>query len=129
MKILRVLACLVLPWGLGLDLSAAPASFDEWADNFAADWVRADPETATTAQYFSGTEQDALDRQLTPISKAYREARVTRAKAGLAALAGYDPHQLTASQRVSADMLRWQLQMIVEAEPFDDYRYVFQQFR
>ena len=53
---------------------------------------------------------------------------VARAKKGLAALAGFDPHKLDAAQRVSADMLQWQLDMIVQAEPFADYRYVFQQF-
>ena len=113
---------------LGLAASAASVPFDQWADNFAADWVRADPSSATVTQYFSGAEQDALDRQLTPITRAYRESRVARAKEGLAALAAFDPHTLNASQRISADMLRWQLEMIVQAEPFNDYRYVFQQF-
>ena len=53
---------------LGLVASAASVPFDQWADNFAADWVRADPSSATVTQYFSGAEQDALDRQLTPIT-------------------------------------------------------------
>ena len=128
MKITRLVACLLVPLGLSLAASGASVPFDQWADGFAADWVRADPTSATVTQYFSGAEQDALDRQLTPITKAYRESRVARAKEGLQALAAFDPQTLSASQRISADMLKWQLQMIVEAEPFNDYRYVFQQF-
>src|SRR5262245_7651142 len=128
MKVTRLLACLLLPLILGQVASAASVPFDQWADDFSADWMRADPSGATTTQYFSGAEQDALDRQLTPITRAYRESRVARAREGLLALAAFDPQTLNASQRVSADMLRWQLEMIVQAEPFNDYRYVFQQF-
>jgi uncharacterized protein (DUF885 family) len=129
MKILRLLAAAGLLLGASLPAPAAPnAAFDQWTERFAADWVRADPSTATATQYFSGAEQDALDRQLTPISPAYRAARVAKAKEGLAALAGFEPRSLDATQRISADMLQWQLEMIVQAEPFADYRYVFQQF-
>lgn len=129
MKIKRLLAAVGLLLGAALSAPAAPnPAFDQWADAFAADWVRADPATATATQYFSGAEQDALDRQLPPNTKAYRAARVAKAKEGLAALAGFDPQSLDAGQRISADMLAWQLDMIVQAEPFNDYRYVFQQF-
>jgi hypothetical protein len=99
MKITRLLACLLLPLGLGLAASAASVPFDQWADSFAADWVRADPSGATVTQYFSGAEQDALDRRLTPTTKAYRESRVARAKEGLAALA---PSTRTPSAPASA---------------------------
>src|SRR5262245_23192965 len=128
MKLKHLLPCLLLASSLGRAASAASVPFDQWVDSFAADWVRADPTSATVSQYFSGAEQDALDRQLTPITRAYRQSRVARAKEGLAALAAFEPQSLTASQRISADMLRWQLDMIVEAEPFDDFRYTFQQF-
>lgn len=129
MKTTRLLAAASLVLGALLPARAVPsAAFDRWADAFSADWVRADPATATATQYFTGAEQDALDRQLTPISQAYRAERVARAKAGLAALAGFDPRSLDATQRISAEMLQWQLDTIVQAEPFADYRYVFQQF-
>lgn len=39
---------------------------------FAADTIRSSPTAATYTQYFSGAEQDALDRRLTPITNAYR---------------------------------------------------------
>ena len=43
---------------------AATSGFDSWADGFAAEWVRLNPQLATRTQYFSGAEQNALDRQL-----------------------------------------------------------------
>ena len=131
MKIARLLSAAGLALGLLLSptiLTAATPSFDQWVDAFSADWMRTDPSGATSVQYFSGAEQDALDRQLTPITKEYRAARVAAAKQALAELAKFDPAKFTPSQRISANMLRWQLEMIVQAEPFSDYRYVFQQF-
>jgi uncharacterized protein (DUF885 family) len=130
MTFTRLLAAASLSLGLFLApaRAAADAAFDQWVDQFSTQWMRADPSSATSSQYFSGAEQDALDRQLTPITKEYRAARVAAAKQGLAELAKFDPAKLTASQHISADMLRWQLDMIVQAEPFSDYRYVFQQF-
>lgn len=120
-------AFLLFAVGLVLPLSAAE-SFDVWLNRFTDDWVRADPDTATQAQYFTGTEQDALDRQLTPITREARAARVARAQQGLAQLARFDRAAFTPAQRVSADMLAWQLDDIVRAAPFEDYHFVFQQF-
>lgn len=110
-------------------LSAADAAFDRFTDAFAAEWMRADPTTATTQQYFSGAEQDALDRQLTPFTKAARAERVTRAQRGLAELAKFERSRLSADQRISADMLAWQLDDLVRSAAFEDHVYVFQQFR
>src|SRR6188474_3132858 len=45
--------------------------FDTWSEAVAAEIVRAAPLAATSTQYFSGAEQDALDRQLTPITREY----------------------------------------------------------
>ena len=38
------------------------------------------------------------------------------------------PARLTASQRVSADVMRWQLDAIVREEPFLDYNFPLDQF-
>ena len=107
---------------------AADDGFDRWLSGFTDEWVRADPTLATYTQYFSGAEQDALDRQLTPIDDAARAATVARARQGLEALAKFDRGTLSAAQRVSARMLAWQLDDIVRAQPFEEYEFVFQQF-
>ena len=49
-------------FGVSLTRAAEP-SFDAWADNFAEEWVRLNPQLATRTQYFSGEEQDAIDRK------------------------------------------------------------------
>jgi uncharacterized protein (DUF885 family) len=123
-------------FSLGLLLAAASAalvhaaapSFDQWADAFAADWMRASPQAATSQQYFTGAEQDALDRRLTPITREARAARVALAKRGLDELKQFDRTQLDASQRISAATMAWLLDDIVRSEPFSEYNFVFQQF-
>jgi uncharacterized protein (DUF885 family) len=112
--------------------SAAPAgdpAFDAWAENLAAEAMRADPEAATRTQYFKSDEQDALDRRLTPFTKAFRAEQVARARRTLEELAGFDREKLTAQQRVSAKLIEWHMQQKVQSEPFEDHRFVFEQFR
>jgi uncharacterized protein (DUF885 family) len=108
---------------------AADKNFDTWAENFSTDWVRANPTLSTVQQYLPASEQDALDRQLTPITKEYRAGRVAAAKAALAELAKFDRNQLDAQQRISAATIEWSLNGIIAAEPFTDFNYVFNQFQ
>jgi uncharacterized protein (DUF885 family) len=109
-------------------LFAADPAFEEWAGALAADTIRSSPTAATYTQYFSGAEQDALDRQLTPITKAYRAERVALARRALAELAKFDRARLDAQQRTSAAVIEWSLNEEVNAEPFADFRFVFNQF-
>lgn len=125
MKHLLVVAQLCF---MASSVMAAAATFDRFTDTFAAEWMRADPQAASALQYFSGAEQDALDRQLTPITKAARAARVAAARRGLAELKRLDRASLDSTQRTSAATLEWQLDDIVRAEPFADYAFVFQQY-
>ncbi|PWU06315.1 MAG: DUF885 domain-containing protein [Verrucomicrobia bacterium] len=107
---------------------AAGGDFDDFCETFSAAWVRADPQLATTLQYFNGAEQDALDRRLTPITREARTARIAAARRGLAELKRFDTAGLDASQRISAAVLQWHLDDITRGEPFADYAYVFQQY-
>ncbi len=110
-------------------LFAADKNFDTWAETFSADWVRANPTFSTVQQYLPASEQDPLDRQLTRLTKEARAERVAKARAGLAELAKFDRSKLDDQQRVSAATIEWSLNGIVEAEPFNDYSYVFNQFQ
>jgi uncharacterized protein (DUF885 family) len=106
--------------------SAAP--FEVWSENFAADWVRRSAEWATSSQYFSGDEQAAFERELTPQTKQRREKTRELAKAGLAQLAVHEAgKKLTAVQKLEASTLRWSLQSTLAAEPFEDHGFVFNQ--
>src|ERR1019366_542252 len=80
MKLFRLLPTLSL---FAASAFAAAPAFDAWVDAFTADWIRADPNAATETQYFSGAEQDTLDRQLTPVTRQFRASRVAAANKGL----------------------------------------------
>src|SRR5471032_449222 len=123
---------------LGVAALAARAqeSFDAFAERVAANWVRGNPQFATGAQYFSGAEQDALDRQLSgrivtsglPIDPLVRDARVAEAKKILTQLAAFDRTKLTPTQRLSAGWMESNLQQFVAAAPVADDTFVFEQF-
>jgi uncharacterized protein (DUF885 family) len=104
------------------------AAFDKWADKFAEDWVRLNPQLATSTQYFSGAEQAALDRQLTPLTQAQRDKTRLLAKQGLAGLDKYMAGPLSETQRISAAVMRWSLENVVANERFEDHNFVFSQF-
>ena len=141
MKSPRLLAILILvaATACGRTDSPAPAAsspdFDGWADGFAEEWVRASPQLATRSQYFSGAEQDGLDRQLSMIgewdwafgSKALAD-RAAQARRGLEALDRFNTASLTPQQRTSAAVIRWSLEDVVRLAEFPHYRYVFDQF-
>ena len=107
---------------------AADKNFDTWADALTAETMRANPTGATATQFFSGAEQDTLDRQLTPITKAHRAARVAKAKTALAELAQFNRAGLDPEQRISASVIEWSLRGTVDSEPFADFNFIFSQF-
>jgi len=129
MKLSRFLLVLAgcLPLSLPSVLATNPA-FDTWVDHLTAETMRADPSGATRTQFFTGAEQDALDRQLTPITKAYKAERVDFARRALAELARFDRAQLDPQQLVSARIIEWDLQERIKAAPFEDHLFVFNQF-
>jgi uncharacterized protein (DUF885 family) len=94
---------------------------------FTDDWVRHDPDLATSTRYFSGAEQDRLERQVTPRTLEWRRDRIRRAKQGLAVLRRFDRSGLTDAQRLAADVMDWQLDMRVREEPFLDYTFPLEQ--
>ncbi len=117
--------------------TALQKSFDQFADDLAAHWMRANPTAATAQQYFSGDEQDALDRELValdaqfgmPLSAAPLAAFVTRARGGLKRLESFPLPSLTPVQRVSAASLKWELHDAIRMADTSDQRFVFDQFR
>lgn len=90
--------------------------------------MRLNPQTATSTQYFSGAEQAALDRQLTPLTLAQREKQVALARVGVARLDAFLAGQLSEDQRTSASVMRWSLANTIASAPFEDYSFIFNQF-
>jgi uncharacterized protein (DUF885 family) len=103
-------------------------SIAEFFDDFSAEWMRRRPSQSTASRYFTGAEQDRLDRRLTPETAEWRRETVSQARQGLKELASFDRTRMTDAERVSADVMQWQLQIIVDGEPFGDYDFPLDQF-
>jgi uncharacterized protein (DUF885 family) len=113
---------------------AADPAFDQWADGYAAQWVRMNPHVATRTQYFSGAEQDAIDRQLILADAwgsfyAARDAatQATLARRGLEELRRFSTAKLSPTQRTSAAAVAWTLNDAIANEEFAQHRFVFEQ--
>ncbi len=106
---------------------AQPQPIEEFFETFTAEWVRANPNLAISTGYFSGEEQRLLEQQLTPLGPEQRQAQLEQARRGLEQLAQYDLSSLPDALRISAEVMQWQLQMIVEGEAFEDYDFPLQQ--
>jgi uncharacterized protein (DUF885 family) len=108
----------------------AARTIDDFFTSFTADWVRHDPELATGTRYFAEDEHDAQDRferQLTPRTLAFQRDRIQRARRGLAELRKFDRTHFTDTQRISADVMEWQLDTAAAEEPFLDYTFPLEQ--
>ena len=110
-------------------LSARQRSVETFFEEFTARWVRHDPDLATATRYFTGEEQRRLERQLTPVSDEWRQARVGMAREGLDELRTFDRSAMTDTERVSADVMEWLLDVVVSGEAYDEYTFPFEQFR
>ena len=108
-------------------LPAAERTVDDFFTEFTAAWVRGNPNLAAGTRYFTGEEQDRFERQLTPQTLEYQKARIALARRGLADLAKFDRKKMNETQRVSADLLRWQLDTTVRGEAFIDYYFPLEQ--
>jgi uncharacterized protein (DUF885 family) len=106
----------------------ANRTIDGMFRDFTAEWVRNNPDLATRTRYFTGEEQDRLERQLTPRTEAWKRARIQLARRGLADLQTFDRASMSESDRVSADVMEWHLRAIVDEEPFLDDTFPLEQF-
>ena len=109
-------------------LPAQQRSILDFFSDFTAEWMRSNPDQATGARYFTGEEQRRLERQLTPVSKAFQLSRIALARKGLAELAAFERSRLSEADRVSAELMQWQLERVVEGEQYLDYFFPFEQF-
>jgi uncharacterized protein (DUF885 family) len=123
---------LLCVWTVTLPAVAQERSADQaigrFFDEFTAEWVRRDPDLATATRYFSGAEQDRLEQQLTPNTRAWAQERVALARKGLGNLARFDTTRLSESQRLSAQLMHWMLDSVVRGEKYVDYRFPLEQF-
>jgi uncharacterized protein (DUF885 family) len=122
-----VLLALTVVCLAGGRIAAQDQAIDDFFIQFAAEWVRGNPDLATSTRYFTGEEQDRLERQLTPASDAYTRQRAALARDGLSRLRGLSRTRMSESQRLSADLLEWQLGTIADGERYQQYDFPIEQ--
>jgi uncharacterized protein (DUF885 family) len=103
--------------------SQVGAFFSEFTDA----WMRRQPSAATASRYFDDATQARLDAQITPMTAAFEAETVRIARQGLDRLKRFDAAGMSPTERVSAELMQWQLQAIVDGEKFADYEFPLQQ--
>jgi uncharacterized protein (DUF885 family) len=109
-------------------VAAEVPGISAFLSDFTDHWMRRQPQQATQVRYFDGAEQQALDRELAPQTAEFRRQTVALARQGLARLAQFDEAAMSAVERESAAVMRWQLQALVDAEAYADYQFPINQF-
>ena len=103
-------------------LTAAEASVDEFLQRFTDEWMRLHTNLAASTRYFSGPEQDAMERRIAPTATSeYRRASRELAQRGLAELRKFDRARMTDAQRKSANIVAEDLQEQLEADRYEDF--------
>lgn len=127
-RIVLVLALLLGAAGAEAQQRAPAQPVDQFFDSFTDEWMRLHTDFAAGARYFTGEEQEKMERTLMPQTREINVQRIALAKKGLAALLAYDRTRLTSQERVSANLMEWQLDMVVKGEPFLDLVFPLEQF-
>ena len=109
----RLLCALMLLWTASLPL-AQQRSIDDFFREFSDGWVRINPDAAVATRYFTGVEQDRLEQQLTSYTDAAERERREYVRRGLGNLARFDRARMTDAERLSVDLLRYQLQTYLD---------------
>ena len=104
------------------------ASVSEFFTTFTDEWMRRNPSAATGSRYFGGELQNEMDRQLTPQGAQFDRETVALARRGLAKLASFDRAAMSDTDRVSAELMQWQLQSLIDGERFSDTQFPLNQF-
>ena len=58
------------------DLQGQARTIGAFFEDFSAEWMRRRPSQSTQSRYFSGAEQDRLDRQFTPETAEWKRGTV-----------------------------------------------------
>jgi uncharacterized protein (DUF885 family) len=107
--------------------SHAADTIHEFFDDFTADWVRSNPNQAISSGFFTGDEQNQMERQVTPQTRQQSLERIALARQGLAGLNRFDLGDEPDNVRIPAEVMRWSLERVIEEEPFLDYDFPLQQ--
>jgi uncharacterized protein (DUF885 family) len=113
-----ILASLLIVFASGS--VAQPTQIDDFFTEFTAEWVRANPNQAVSTGYFTGEEQNLLEQQLTPLTLERQLEVEQRARQGLEQLSQLDFSGATETQRIAGEVMKWQLENLLEGGPWRD---------
>jgi uncharacterized protein (DUF885 family) len=122
-----ITACLALLL-FTVPLPAPENSVDDFFRAFTDEFMRLETDFAAQARYFNGGEQDAIERRIVPRTEASRAEGSRLARKGLNQLRSFDRAKMTEVQRLSADVIAWDLDNRVQGELFHDYHFPLVQF-
>jgi uncharacterized protein (DUF885 family) len=123
----RLFIAAAIIWLLTSSLPGQQPNVNDFFTDFTDRWMRSSPDSATAARYFKGEEQDRLERDIDPQTLGFAKQRIELARQGLGELSRFDGPRLTDSQRLSRDVMHWQLESIVQGEAYLDYTFPLQQ--
>jgi uncharacterized protein (DUF885 family) len=125
---MKSIAIVILMAGaLGVSAQERPRTVADFFRDFTAEWIRSNPNQAASARYFSGAEQEQFEQQLSPETAEFSRSRATLAQKGLDELAAFDRARMSEADRISADLVEWQLRSRVEQEKFRDFYFPLEQ--
>ena len=96
-------------------------AIDAFFTRFTDQWVEANPNLAISSGYFTGDKQNSFEQQITPLTREHRLQLDSLAREGLAELATLPLDAATDTQRLAADLMQWQLQLVIDEEPLLDW--------
>jgi uncharacterized protein (DUF885 family)/quercetin dioxygenase-like cupin family protein len=123
----RTATVILLAGALGVSAQERPRTVSDFFRDFTAEWIRSSPNQAASTRYFSGPEQEQFEQQLSPETAEFRHARVVLAQKGLTELATFELARMNETERLSAELMRWQLGVVVESEKYRDYYFPLEQ--
>jgi uncharacterized protein (DUF885 family) len=85
--------------------------------------MRYHTDQAASSRYFTGPEQDAMEREIHSQTLASRDAERKLVRKGLAELRAFDRSKMSDSQKLYADIIAWDLQNRIDGEQFQDYTF------
>jgi uncharacterized protein (DUF885 family)/quercetin dioxygenase-like cupin family protein len=126
----RLALVILLAGALGVSAQetvSRPRTVADFFRDFTAEWIRSNPNQAASTRYFSGAEQEQFEQQLSPETAEFSRSRAALAQKGLDELAAFDRARMTEADRISADLVEWQLRSRVEQEKFRDFYFPLEQ--
>src|SRR5262252_8908788 len=120
-----ILATALASGVVSLAAQTPSSEFGAWVQRYTDEWMRFHTNAASTRRYFGAMEQNAMERQIEPVTKPRRDAEQQLIQRGLTDLSRFDRSRLTPVEQRSADIIAWDLRTQKAGAEFADYYFPF----